>query len=248
MKLQNLAIAVARNVIGDGGHYPGGKGLAGIHQWILSIFPTHAYYAEPFVGLGAIYRRKPPALQSYLVDADSRVIAWWRRRSDPGAIIHCGDGIRWVELAADWAGPELLVYADPPYLMSVRSKTRIYRHEMTVTDHQRLLRAALRCRCYVVISGYASALYDRYLDGWHRVEHPAITRAGVMRTEVLWCNYDPGTVSPALTMEYSALGETFRERERVSRKIRRWQAKIAHMTARERLAVTMAVLSVGRDR
>jgi hypothetical protein len=236
--------------IGDGGRYPGGKGLAGIYQWILSTLPTHAYYAEPFAGLGAIFRRKPPALRSYLIDADSRVVAWWRRRADPGAIVHCGDGIRWVELAAEWAGPELLIYADPPYLLSTRSKTRIYQHEMTVNDHVRLLCAAVCCRCYVVISGYSSALYDRYLDDWHRVEHPAITRGGVMRTEVLWCNYDRRELltSPALTMEYSALGETFRERERVSRKIRRWQAKLAHMTARERLAVTMAVLSAGCDR
>jgi DNA adenine methylase len=40
----------------------------------------------------------------------------------------------------------------------------------------------------VVLSGYASALYDRELGGWQRHELPALADGARPRTEVLWLN------------------------------------------------------------
>lgn len=87
--------------------------------------------------------------------------------------------------------PEVLLYVDPPYLGSTRS-SRQYVVEMSrPEEHRELAEALLDCRAAVVLSGYASALYDELLAGWSRVELDAFTgQAGdaQARTEVLWSN------------------------------------------------------------
>lgn len=89
-------------------------------------------------------------------------------------------------------GADTLMYVDPPYLMSTRSRTG-YRHEMHSQDEHRELAAALQgLAAAVVVSGYASPLYDEIYDGWHRAEVSAYTGQGNNgdgeRTEVLWSN------------------------------------------------------------
>lgn len=53
-----------------------------------------------------------------------------------------------------------LHYVDPPYLPETRGKGRDYAHEMTRQDHEELLHILLGLRGAVVLSGYASSLYD----------------------------------------------------------------------------------------
>lgn len=149
--------------------YPGGKGQPGVADWICEQLPPHVYYAEPFAGKGGVFRAKPPALRSWLIDRDEEIVDWWSRLSVPGSIVTRGCGIRWCELAADWGPADLLLYVDPPYLPETRSKRKLYRYELTSRDHQRLLKALVRCRCAVAISGYASPLYDDALAGWSRL-------------------------------------------------------------------------------
>jgi DNA adenine methylase len=93
------------------------------------------------------------------------------------------------------AGDDVLIYADPPYLGSARgSYDKGYRHEMRDEQAHRDLAAALhRCRATVVLSGYASDLYDLELyPDWHRTTFVSGTGHGVdggsNRTEVLWSN------------------------------------------------------------
>lgn len=85
---------------------------------------------------------------------------------------------------------EVLVYADPPYLGETRAVG--YRHEMTdEAEHRALAESLNACRASVVLSGYASPLYEYLYDGWHRIEIPSGTgQAGTYeaRTEVLWSN------------------------------------------------------------
>lgn len=94
---------------------------------------------------------------------------------------------------------DVLLYVDPPYLGSTRSQDRSYRHEMMTDDEHRDLAKALHaCKASVVLSGYASDLYDRELyAGWHRQEFLTGTGQGPdgsgwsNRTEVLWVNRAP---------------------------------------------------------
>lgn len=240
------AVTVAAGDGGLDGRYPGGKGQDGVHQWLIGLMPTHAFYCEPFAGKGALLRRKPPALRSLLLDLDPDVIAWWRRLGYPGTLARRGDGIHWLERHGRQLGADALVYCDPPYLMRTRTKKRIYRYELTDLQHRRLLRCLQEASCPVMLSGYGSKLYDGELRTWHREERQAMTRGGV-RTEVCWCNYNPRALSPALATEYAQLGRDFRERERVSRKLKRWVSRLRAMPAEERRAILLACLDGSAD-
>ncbi|WP_457833398.1 DNA adenine methylase [Nocardia asiatica] len=89
---------------------------------------------------------------------------------------------------------EVCLYVDPPYLGSTRNGTN-YAHEMpSSAEHEQLLVALLRARAAVVLSGYASELYDTALTGWSRVEIPTFNgNAGTgARTEIVWANREIG--------------------------------------------------------
>lgn len=92
-----------------------------------------------------------------------------------------------------WYGrsPDVLLYADPPYLQSVRC-SGAYRHEMADDEHHALATALRAAKAAVVLSGYPSPLYDELYDGWHRTEMTSGTgqNAGTWgnRTEVVWSN------------------------------------------------------------
>jgi DNA adenine methylase len=90
--------------------------------------------------------------------------------------------------------PDALFFVDPPYVMSARHKQACYRHEMTDDQHVALLRLLRSVAGRVMISGYASDLYDDMLAGWTRVtkQHYAASGAGHgRRTEVLWMSPEP---------------------------------------------------------
>lgn len=85
----------------------------------------------------------------------------------------------------------VLLYVDPPYLAATRTSVQ-YRHEMPHAAEHRELAAALRdSSAAVVLSGYASPLYDDLYDGWYRHEIATVTTQGGQRgarREVLWSN------------------------------------------------------------
>lgn len=89
--------------------------------------------------------------------------------------------------------PSVCMYVDPPYLGSTRS-SGTYQVEMSdEASHVDLLTALLRARCSIVLSGYASDLYNAALADWARIEIPTITGQGGTRqerTEVIWSNRD----------------------------------------------------------
>jgi DNA adenine methylase len=92
-----------------------------------------------------------------------------------------------LEMIAYYNDPETLIYADPPYLLSTRSR-KYYKHEMSDDEHIALLRALDVHRGPVVLSGYAHPIYDQHLSHWHRMSTPAVTEHGNTRMEVLWLN------------------------------------------------------------
>ena len=86
-------------------------------------------------------------------------------------------------------GAQTIHYVDPPYLPETRDKGRDYRHEMTRDDHKELLAALRDLRGAVVLSGYASEMYDQALHDWRRVEVKTRADRAADRTEVFWCNF-----------------------------------------------------------
>jgi DNA adenine methylase len=120
-------------------------------------------------------------------DAIERVIARLR-----GVII---ENRAAIEVMRQHDGPATLHYVDPPYLPETRSpankydlKHRMYRHELTVDDHGKLLEFLKTLRGAVVLSGYPSELYDQALSDWRREETSAFADGARPRVEVLWLN------------------------------------------------------------
>ena len=90
---------------------------------------------------------------------------------------------------------DALLYVDPPYPASVRGTTNSYRYEMKKDDQHRELAEALHnAKASVVLSGYASPLYDELYVDWYQVKIATYTGQGntnaaaSARTEVLWSN------------------------------------------------------------
>lgn len=264
--------------------YPGGKNSSYHH--IINQMPPHRVYIEPFLGSGAIMRRKLPARLNIGIDLDKRVLPGLIGRSDDGCrptssnmtigsrnaksddasartavtpeiampattpeitmpsnIVGYGDASSdYVYIQAEalsflsscrLRGDEF-IYLDPPYLMTARkSKRDLYFHEFgSEKEHIDLLSLVRSLTCMIMISGYWSQLYADMLSDWRTVSFQAHTRQG-MATEWLWMNYS----EPLALHDYRYLGDSFRERERIKRKAKRWVNRFLSLDHLERCAI-----------
>jgi DNA adenine methylase len=224
--------------------YPGGKNGSGVYQKLINLMPPHDVYIEPFLGSGAVLRYKRPAITSIAADLDADVVDSFRLRypSIPGLVLNTEDAMGLLRRL--FSGPSVvyrrtLVYADPPYLFSTRaSKDPLYRCEFgTAEQHCDLLQLLRSLPCMVMVSGYDSDLYRRELAGWRVISFQSMTRSGRLATEFVWMNFP----APAALHDYRFLGRNFRERERITRKVKRWTAKMENMPQLERLAILSAL-------
>lgn len=218
--------------------YMGAKSGAGVFQAIIALMPPHDTYIESFAGTGAILLRKAPASRSIVLDLDPEMVSRLADRRDVSAI--CGCALEYLA-SLDLADlGRVVVYADPPYLLSTRTSCSRYAHELSDADHVAL--AAILARlaadgAAVIVSGYPSPLYDRLYAGWETREFQAMTRGGV-RTEKVWLSFTPGAMHWA-----SYAGRNFTDRQRIKRKAARWAAKFAALPPGERQAVLAALLA-----
>lgn len=219
--------------------YPGSKSGAGVFQTIVSLMPKHQRYFEPFLGTGAILRRKAPALKSIVGDKDPAVMRWHRANRLPDVEYFVAD--YWELLQRSSLGTGDLVYLDPPYHHSTRSRKDYYRFELDDDDHARLLARvkSLPGSVDVMLSGYRCPLYDRMLERWHRTDFQAMTAGGKLKTESVWTNFAPGVSFH----DTSFAGANFRERWRIKKKVRRWLGRIKQLQPIERAALVRSLLS-----
>lgn len=107
-----------------------------------------------------------------------------------GVVIENRPALRLIE---QFDKVEALHYVDPPYVLETRGLKnpyckKGYRFEMTDDQHRELAATLQLVKGMVVLSGYASPLYDELYTGWHRVERPSLADGARPRTEVLWLN------------------------------------------------------------
>jgi hypothetical protein len=225
--------------------YPGGKNGSGVYQTIINLMPPHEVYIEPFLGAGAIMRLKRPAARNIGIDLDPEALDHFNDKNAADPIAKNGDAGSVTVAEGDafdfltgytFTGREL-VYCDPPYLHTTRSRPDLYRHELSEDDHARLLAILKSLPCMVMISGYWSDLYADALRDWNSTSFQAMTRAGKLATEWLWYNYP----EPVVLHDYGFLGENFRERERIKRKKQRWVNRLRTMDVLERRALLAAI-------
>lgn len=259
--------------------YHGGKWR--LAPWIISHFPAHRVYVEPFGGAASVLLRKERSYAEVYNDLDDEVVNLFWVLRDPAmrarlveaigftpfarqefddaytatddpvesarrmvVLSHMGFGTAAMRAtkkgtrqrtgfranttrsgttpAGDWCAmpdvlatvgermmgvvverrpaaqvmtthdaPTTLHYVDPPYQHSTRSDSSRwnYRHEMTDDDHRELAAVLRSLRGAVVLSGYASPLYDEELyPDWRRVTKATHADGAEDRTEVLWLN------------------------------------------------------------
>lgn len=109
-----------------------------------------------------------------------------------------------MEVIRRMDSPKTLIYCDPPYVHSSRSSivgrssgTHGYRAEMTDDDHRSLAEVLHQVQGMVVLSGYASALYDNDLySDWDRHQRNYWAYSAKQRTEVVWLNPAAAAAQP----------------------------------------------------
>lgn len=106
-----------------------------------------------------------------------------------------------VELIKRFNYPNVLIYADPPYMLGTRHGKQ-YRCEMDDQNHEELLMLLLEHKGQVIISGYETELYNNMLAGWNRYETTAYSQVCSKKREVIWMNYEP----PAKQMTFDDYG------------------------------------------
>lgn len=107
-----------------------------------------------------------------------------------GVVIENRDALK---LIPEHDSPETLFYVDPPYARSTRNTSgKVYRFEMDDGGHRALAELLHQVKGMVVLSGYASDLYDQELfPTWPRSQRPFFAgnqNGRSMRDEVLWIN------------------------------------------------------------
>lgn len=112
-----------------------------------------------------------------------RILAAAQRLKD--AQIECRPAL---ELIERYRYSEVLIYADPPYVLDTRREKRQYKHEMTNNDHIALLDVLDAHPGPVLLSGYSCPLYNDRLKHWERHSCQSIAEGGRKREEILWLN------------------------------------------------------------
>lgn len=116
----------------------------------------------------------------------------------PEEIIEAAERLRGVQIECRPAAeliqrfnyPNVLIYADPPYVLQTRHGKQ-YRCEMDERGHNDLLDVLLAHKGPVLLSGYDNDLYNGRLKGWHREETVCYTQVCSRKKEILWMNFVP---------------------------------------------------------
>lgn len=130
------------------------------------------------------------------VQGRERAYALWNWYRLPEWVIDIAERLRMVqienrpalELIERFGYENVFMYLDPPYLLSTRNRKQ-YKHEMTDSDHEKLLKLIRQSPARIMISGYESEMYNDYLQGWEKQQFRSCAEYGSSRTETVWMNY-----------------------------------------------------------
>jgi len=118
-----------------------------------------------------------------------------------GVVIENKDAL---ELIPQHDTPETLFYCDPPYQVGTRNMARgnaVYSCDMSDDDHRKLAQVLRAVSGMVVLSGYASNLYDCELfPGWRRIEIPWRADGARKRLEIIWMNPHAARAVPQMDL------------------------------------------------
>ncbi|GIN38482.1 DNA adenine methylase [Heyndrickxia oleronia] len=122
-----------------------------------------------------------------------RVVADWNKIPDriklvsnrlKNTQIECFNAL---DLIKRYNRPEVLIYADPPYVMDTRT-SKHYQYEMSNDEHCSLLEVLKDHKGPVLLSGYTHELYSEKLKDWTLIKKDSTALGGAKRIESLWIN------------------------------------------------------------
>ncbi len=113
-----------------------------------------------------------------------------RLKSTSGRIVQI-ENLDAAKLIKKYNRDNVLIYLDPPYLLSTRKNRKIYFHEMEDADHEELLNTIKESKAKIIISGYDHDLYNRHLSNWNKASKKVRDEKQNLRTECIWMNYAP---------------------------------------------------------
>lgn len=245
--------------------YFGGKSGSGTYQTIINQIPPHRVYVELFGGMLGIYRHKRKAELNILMEKDTDLVQSWEakfglqaeysknvmfrhlnNKSSTGSWSHPGCAFELFENFSTYNAfgkEEVFIYVDPPYPLETRSSSTKYKHDLTDQQHIDLLENLISLRnTKIALSTYPNDLYyDFFRDknDWRFIEFESQTRHG-KAIEQLWMNYP----EPVELHDYKYLGSDYRERERIGRKLNRWEAKFRDLAPLEQAAMIQRLTSI----
>ncbi len=225
--------------------YNGGKAGQGTYQKIINFIPPCEEYYELMVGNGGIVRNLLLPCFVWINDLDKTVIDKWnvvlkknRMYRNGNFIVTNKDAIQLLEQLLE-KDRTSFIYLDPPYKHETRKggSTPLYKFEWQTKDHIKFLKLVHNCTCSVMISHPKDELYSKYLKGWYTFDFQSMTSQGLMWDRI-WMNYPP----PVLRQDYRYLGKNYREREIISRKVKRHVAKINALPEVQQVAILSALI------
>lgn len=166
--------------------YFGAKAL--LAPRMVELFPPHEHYVEPFCGSLAVLLAKEPSAHETVNDLDQDLMTFWRTLRDRE-----DDLVRACMLTPHSRAEHAATYEPMDALDDLERARRVW-VQLTMPkpeEHTELASALNDCKSAVVLSGYASPLYDDLYAGWHRREIQTATGQGGTwseRTEVVWSN------------------------------------------------------------
>ena len=167
--------AVREDYNAAGGKFP---------QWYIGAVGFLASYNGRFFDGGyAGYGKDKGRIRDYYQESRNNILQQMQQGGVFGIDFRSGD-------YREYAPEGCVIYCDPPYLLSTRCRKQ-YKDEMTDADHVELLETLLKHKGPVIISGYASEMYDDILKGWSREEYSNYAQNAKPRKEIIWYNTAP---------------------------------------------------------
>lgn len=212
------------------GRYYGGKNH--LYQAIINLIPRHRLFVEAFAGSAAVSRHLARGdAEAWVIEKDSEQ-ALKLRLELAGHRVIAGDAMDELERYASSWGPDVVIFADPPYPLEDRRDQR-HRYKCEFERHEQLAKLLRATRARVLVCGHPWGSYPRLYEGWRRHEFRVVLRSGRPGVECIWTNFD----DPYPLHDYRYWGENKRVRQDMRRQVERQLGKFNRMERHARAAV-----------
>ena len=214
-------------------YYPGNKNIPGLIQKIVNQIPPCTDFYELYAGSAAVSRvlsrLTGTSVRYHLNDIDPDVTDKYVHSA--GGIVTNVPAVDLIQSLPNVGAAEIRFFLlDPPYHHDTRpSNHKIYRFEMSHSDHVHMLLTVgdLKYNCMIIHP--QCDLYDRFLSSWRTVQ-VKVRYHNKTSIENLYMNYP----QPTQLLSYGMYGSDCWDRQRIKRKGDRLVKKLLSLPGAER--------------